>query len=313
VKTNTPSWDKQIPYDRFNDFIAPNADRRAILLKQIDTLKLNAAAINIEGNEHIFIFPPGQRSHLQSGGSFPFKGEAPYLLSAHYDRVAGSPGANDNSIAVFHLLSAALALSQRGIHSASSGSAYRWIIVFTDKEEIGAGEHFENQGSYSMAEKLKSWGLEKARIFNFDVCGCGNVLLFSTTTDLILQESDKPNIQKVRSEISFLRNHALETANLLRLDRVILAPTPFSDDAGFLRAGLAAQTITTLPEEEASAFEAFLRGRSDFARLLISGKFTEKHRLPETWRSLNCNLDVPSRLTPQHFDQIVKFIVGICR
>jgi hypothetical protein len=32
-----------------------------------------------------------------------------------------------------------------------------------------------------------------------------------------------------------------------------LPPTPFSDDAGFLRAGLAAQTITVLPAKEAAA------------------------------------------------------------
>jgi hypothetical protein len=314
VKPNTGNtWDKQSPYDRFNDFIAPNADRKGILLKQIEALKLNSAAINVAGNDHIFIFPPGQRSLRGSGGAFPFKGEAPYLLCAHYDRVAGSPGANDNSIAVFHLLKAAIILSQRGIHSASSGSAYRWIVVFTDKEEIGAGEHFEDQGSYSLAEKLKSWGLEKARVFNFDVCGCGGVLLFSTTTDLLLQDINKPNIQKVRGDISLVRNHALETANLLRLDRAILAPTPFSDDAGFLRAGMAAQTITTLPENEATQYEAFLRSRSDFARLLVSGQFTEKHRLPETWRSLNSNMDTPSRLTPEFFEQMVRFIVGICR
>jgi hypothetical protein len=108
----------------------------------------------------------------------------------------------------------------------------------------------------------------------------------------------------------------LETANLLRLDKVLLAPTPFSDDAGFLRAGFAAQTVTILPGEEAALYEDLLRSRSDFASLIISGKVKEpqeKRNLPETWRSLNSSLDKVTRLTPEYFAQTVNFIVELCK
>ena len=305
---NENKWASVLPYSRYFDFIAPDADRYAILLELIETLKLHSAVIPIAGNRHIFIFPPGQKSLRSAGGVFPFSGQSPVMLSAHYDRVDDSPGANDNSIAVFHLLSAAVALGQLGIE--------RWIIVFTDKEELKAGESFEDQGSFTLAEKLKSWGLEKVKIYNFDACGCGGVFIFSTTTDIILKDSERPNIRNVRKAIRRLREYALETARRLRLDRVLLAPTPFSDDIGFLRAGLAAQTVTMLPLKEAEEYEAILRSRPDYADLLISGRIkepVERSLMPETWHSLNNSGDTPSRLTPEFFEQVVRFAVELCR
>lgn len=306
MQSYSEDWAKQSPYDKYFDFIAPGADRYSILTERIDTLGLSSTVISIAGNRHVFIFPPGQKSLREAKGVFPFKGKNPFLLSAHYDRVEGSPGANDNSIAVFHLLKAAAILAREKIDD--------WIIVFTDKEEITEGESFQDQGSYSMAEKLKSWGLEKANIFNFDACGTGSVFVFSCTGDLILKDSERENIQKVHKRISLLRDHALKKAYMIRLDKVLLLPTPFSDDAGFLRAGLAAQTITMLPAEEAAAYEALIKSRSDFANLLISGQLKEERALlPQTWLNLNNNSDTADKLTPQYFAKVVEFMVELCR
>jgi hypothetical protein len=310
-KIKTPEWTKHSPYDRYFDFIAPDADRYALLLDSISALKFNSTVISVEGNRHIFIFPPGQKSLRAAKGIFPFSGTNPYLFSAHYDRVSGSPGANDNSIAVFHLLKAAVTLAQKGID--------RWIIVFTDKEELSAGESFEKQGSFTLAKKIKSWGLEKAKIYNFDACGSGGVFIFSTTTDLILkagsQDGSYPNIRNVRKNILSLRDHALETSQKLRLEKVLLAPTPFSDDVGLLRAGLAAQTVTMLPSNEAGQYESLLRSRPDFGNLIISGEIkkpAEYRLLPETWRNMNNAQDTPSRLTHEYFETFVNFVVELC-
>ena len=301
-------WAEKSPYDRYFDFIANNADRYAILTGHIKTLKLNSAVIPVAGNRHIFIFPPGHKTQNCADGIFPFRDSYPFLLAAHYDRVSGSPGANDNSIAVFHLLNAAIILAEKNID--------KWIIVFTDKEELKAGESYEDQGSYTLAAKFKSWGLEKAKIFNFDACGCGNSFIFSTTTDHILKNSKRPNIQNVRENIIKLKNHALDIAQFLRLEKTLLAPAPFSDDIGFLRAGLAAQTVTILPAEEADQYASVLRGRPDFADIIISGAIktpAEYRRLPETWKTLNSAADTYSRLTPQYFEQVVGFMVELCR
>ena len=303
------TWTKQTPYDRFSYFIALKIDRYKMLIQTIEKLGLKSMVISVAGNKHIFIFPPGLKLRtLTLEGVFPYAGKSPYIFTAHYDRVAGSPGANDNGIAVFHLLKAALILAQRYID--------RWMIIFTDKEELASGESFESQGSFTLAQKLKSWGLEKAKIFNFDACGTGDTFIFSTITDLVLGNNDNPNISKVKNEIRQLRNHTLETANLLRLEKFLLAPTPFCDDMGFLRAGFAAQTITMLPSEEASQYEEILRKHPDFYKLLISGKIKnapERRHLPQTWKNINTPADTPDRLTCQYFDQTVNFIVELCR
>jgi len=301
-------WQKQSPYDRFSYFIALKVDRYKTLLATIEKLGLNSTVITISGNKHIFIFPPSLKSLRSTGGVFPFAGQDPIILSAHYDRVEGSPGANDNSIAVFHLLRAAQILAQRNIE--------KWIIIFTDKEELSPGESFEIQGSFTLAQKLKTWGLEKAKIYNFDACGSGDTFIFSTITDSVLKKGSSPNIIKVKSEIQNLRNHALKTAGDLRLDKILLAPTPFCDDMGFLRAGYAAQTITVLPSNEAAQFEEVLRKYPEFANLMVSGEIKtspERRNLPITWKNMNNAGDTISRLTPQFFEQVVSFAVELCR
>jgi hypothetical protein len=306
--TSNREWASESPYNRFFDFIAPNADRYAILIEQIETLGLNSVVIPIAGNRHIFIFPPGKAVKPRAGGIFPFRGQSPVTLVAHYDRVEGSPGANDNSAAVFQMLSAAKTLSSRGVDY--------WMIIFTDKEELKTGEGIDEQGSFSLAEKLRAWGLGDARVFNFDACGTGDTFIISGTTDYILGNDERAGIRKAKQLIGDLRTHALETARFLRLSKVLLVPTPFSDDAGFLKAGLPAQTITMLPGEEAGPYASLLRNRPEFADLLISGAVknsADRHLIPETWRTLNGPSDSHLRLTPEFFNQVVRFAVELCR
>ena len=305
---NENDWLKQSPYDRFMYFIAPKVDRYKTLLATVEKLGLNSMVIAVEGNKHIFIFPPGLKFKRPEGSVFPFMGQDPYMFVAHYDRVDGSPGANDNSIAVFHLLRAAITLPQLGLN--------KWIIVFTDKEELSSGENFDVQGSFSLAQKLKSWGLEKVKIFNFDACGTGDTFVFSTITDIVLGNNESPNVLKLKQEITGLRKKVFEAAHNLRFDKFLAAPTPFCDDMGFLRAGLAAQTVTMLPSDEASQYEEILRKNPDFPKLIISGEIKKpnmRKHLPATWRNMNTPADNIQRLTPQYFDQVLKFIQELCQ
>jgi hypothetical protein len=301
-----PEWTRESPYRRFFDFIAPDSDRYGILLEQIKKMNFNSVVVSIEGNRHIFIFPRGQPKP-SAGKAFPFKGQSPVILTAHYDRVPDSPGANDNSAAVFQLLKAARRLGERGMD--------RWIVIFTDKEEIGAGEKIQEQGSFSLAKKLRAWGLGNARIFNFDACGTGDTLLVSTTADYLLRNSKRPGARKIKLFVRELRERALDAARYLRLGRILTAPVPFSADAGFLRAGLPAQTITVLPAKEASSYTALLRGRPEFADLLFSNAAksgADQMLVPETWRRLNGPADDYTRLTPWFYDSVVGFAVTLC-
>jgi hypothetical protein len=301
-------WTRESPYNRFFDFIDKDANRFGILLDHLETLGLNSVVIPIAGNYHFFIFPPGKNIRPSAGGTFPFRGQSPVILVAHYDRVAGSPGANDNSASVFHLIKAAIRLGEQGVDY--------WIIIFTDKEELQDGEGIRDQGSYSLAENLRTWGLGDARVFNFDACGTGDTFIFSSTSDYLLKNDERPGVRKARQIIQELRQRAQEAAHYLRLNKVLSIPTPFSDDAGFLSAGLPAQTITMLPTEEAAPLASLLRNRPEFADFLISGtgkKTTDRMLVPETWRYLNGPSDTHLRLTPEYYDRIVRFAVELCR
>ncbi|MDR2476498.1 MAG: Zn-dependent exopeptidase M28 [Treponema sp.] len=300
-------WTRERPYERFFDFIAPDADRFQILREHVKGLGLNSVVIPIKGNYHFFIFPAGYNLKPSTGGVLPFRGQSPVILVAHYDRVPGSPGANDNSAAVFQLLKTALRLGEQGVDY--------WIIIFTDKEELEAGEGIQEQGAFGLAEKLKSCGLGEARVFNFDACGTGDTFVFSSTSDYLLARDQRPGLRRVKQVITALREHALGTARYLRLNQVLSIPTPFSDDAGFLRAGFPAQTVTILPAGEASALAMMLQNQPGFADFLISSSSAQFDRmlLPETWRCLNSPSDNHDRLTPCFFDKIVLFAIELCR
>ena len=304
---NNRNWIKFSPYNHFPDFIGLEADRYQILLDLIQELGLNSTVISIEDKRHFFIFPKGYTLKLSMGMSFPFSGQNPVILVAHYDRVSGSTGANDNSAAVFQLLKTAEKLT-------AQGTDY-WVIIFSDKEELRTGETIRDQGSFSMAEKLRDWGLGNARIFIFDACGTGDTFVISNTTDYLLKKGERPGIRKAKQLLSELRNQALNTASFLRLKQVLMVPTPFSDDAGFLRAGLPAQTITMLPAAEAASYASLLRKRPDFAESLINGtarSTADRFLIPETWRCLNTPSDSYLRLTPENYDAIVRYAAELC-
>jgi hypothetical protein len=302
------SWAKESPYECFFDFIAPEADRFTILSEHIEKLRLNSVVIPIEGNNHFFIFPKGKNIKPSDGGSFPFKKQSPVILTAHYDRVPGSPGANDNSAAVFQLLKAALRLDEQ--------KSDKWIIIFTDKEELQTGEGIQNQGSYSLAKKLRGLGLNNARIFNFDACGTGDIFVISSTLDYLMKKNKRPGFSRASQTIGQLREKAANTARFLRFTKTLLAPTPFSDDAGFLQGGIPVQTITMLPSAEAEVFNSVLNNHPDFADMIISGSIKDSANLkllPQTWRCLNSASDTYLRLTPEHYERIVRFAVELCR
>jgi hypothetical protein len=296
----------QAPYHRFNDFIAPGADRFAVLTALLEELRLAPGVATVAGNRHIFIAPGPGRIPGEPG---PGTGTAAcIILAAHYDRTAGSPGANDNGAAVFMLIETALKLREN--------KTKPWLIVFTDKEELDPGEGIRNQGAYTLARYLMERGFKKSRVFIFDACGAGDTLIISTMADRLLKDDLRPGIARTRYLVAQLRNRALKTARELLMERVLLLPTPFSDDAGFLRAGIAAQTITVLPAEEAAPFVSLLRNQPDFAHALVSREVREirdQSLIPKTWRRLNGPGDTPSRLTPRYFGQVVRFAAALCR
>jgi hypothetical protein len=293
------------PYHRFREFIDPHTDRYLMLKSILDELQLSPQVITISGNRHFFLSPQG--SLLNLAKRHPPR-HISTILVAHYDRVAHSPGANDNSAAVFELIEAAIKLRREKI--------LHWLIIFTDKEELSHQEGIRDQGSYTLARGLRNAGLGNSQFYIFDACGVGDALIISTMADHLMQSERGPGIARTQLLVRQLRSRALETTRHLHLERVHLIPTPFSDDVGFLRAGIAAQTITMLPSEEVAAFVSLLRNKPDFADALVNREVQERYDtclIPETWRRLNGPEDNDLCLTPQHFSLVVRFICGLCK
>ncbi|MDR3172948.1 MAG: M28 family peptidase [Treponema sp.] len=287
------------PFHRFFDFIAPEAERFDILRSLLPEMGLKHLIFPVAGNRHFLIFPPG--------GGLPFQGHPPAtVLAAHYDRAPGSPGANDNSAAVFLLLRAAQ----------KTRNPVSWMIVLTDKEELQSGQGIRDQGAYSLGEALRRGGIGAVKVFIFDACGAGDTLVISTGTDRLLRDKTGAGALHTRFSIRVLRDQALRAARSIGLERVVLLPTPFSDDAGFLRSGISAQTITVLPQAEASAFASMVRARPELAGALISreqARGLEAALIPETWRRLNTPGDTCHKLSPEHFDMVSRFAGELLR
>jgi hypothetical protein len=285
------------PYHRFSDFIDAKQNRFDVLVSLLGELGLPASVVKIADRRHIFI--PPSSGEVRASGRKAFT-----VLVAHYDRATGSPGANDNGAAVFMLIEAALRL--RGTNG--------WLIILTDKEELACGEGLESQGAYRLALRMKETHLESGNFFIFDSCGRGDTLVISRMADCLLKNEHGGTIAPLKNRLRLLQLRAVEAAKR-RLDgRFLLLPTPFSDDAGFLRAGLAAQTITVLPRNEAAAFLSAVRGNESYSAALISREWRIRRgmeNIPQTWRLLNSPADTAEHLDWNNFDRIVRFAIEL--
>lgn len=139
----------------FITFCRPETDRRAHLMRVLTALKCS-----------VRLWENGQSSHLEV-----FKSHRPIpeahepLLMAHYDRVPGSPGANDNGAAVLALVD--YLIRHQGRPSLR--------IYFSDREELSPGDSPKNQGSYALAQ---NWDRNAPPIpIVFDMVGKGDTLV----------------------------------------------------------------------------------------------------------------------------------------
>ncbi len=276
----------------FSAFLSPTIDRFSFLKCYLDSLDLKAATAALSGGRHLVL----SAGPLNSGR--PLR-----VFIAHYDRAGNSPGANDNSAAVFQLAEAAAAWKKARIPS--------WLIVFTDREEAAAAAGIKGQGSYAVAQGLKSLGLTDAAIYILDACGRGDTLVISTTADGLSRPGGL-----MTGAMARLRSRAMASARKAGLS-CVLAPTPFSDDAGFLMAGLAAQTITVLPEAEASALLRATRRRRGAELAFLSREAAENPLspplpgYPQTWRLLHSANDNADSLRQEAFSLMRRFLSGI--
>ena len=230
------------------------------------------------------------------------------LFIAHYDRKEGTEGANDNSAACFILMNFATYLL-------SCDYEHNIKIIFTDSEEV-ADAGLELQGSYKLALGLRKSNMADSDVYIFDMCGRGDTLIFS-----LAGIYGRPK-EKTASLVD-LHNKAISHAKESASKHMALL-TSYSDNAGFLAAGLNAQLVTVLPFNEALALQKAIEGLkekpiySELIDAILKNKRIEKDSelekiIPITWQKMHTPFDTLDTLTDSSFALVHNYMKVLAR
>ena len=279
----------------FNAFLEPAADRRAFITERLAAQGIPYRTVTLQDKTHIVI------TYRQSAYNPRFKMKT---LIAHYDRAAGTQGANDNSAACIQLLLFAQTLLQKR-------DAHNIRIIFTDGEEAGA-DGIKNQGAYRLGQGLRTLSRQQDDIFVFDMCGSGDTLILSES-GIYGRDTRKT------AALSALHRRCRIYADAACRGRWLSLPTAYSDNAGLISAGLTAQVITVLPRAEAELLMRYMPRSEALQRCIITNAHVPPDSplaavIPQTWQRMHTPQDRLETLTPQAFilvDKMLRYLAGV--
>ncbi len=269
----------------FRAFLAPGADRLVRLSGMLARRGLEGKVLAIGSRRHLLVrLGPGAPKTL---------------LVAHYDRVAGSPGALDNS-------AACLVLADVGARLSGGGEAAGLFLLFTDGEEAPASGGPLSQGAYALATGLRSvFGKARPSIYIFDVLGRGTRLLLSTASRRVTEGH--------RGHLEAMEGGAIEAALNAGLAPPARLPLPWSDDLGFTLAGMSSIVISMLPETEASLLEKGMADCGAASTERFPGRDALGPSWPPTWDLLHSPKDGPELIEREALGKMADFCAGLCR
>lgn len=241
-------------------FCDPQADRLQVLVQV-----LHRAGIPFE------LVKTGAFRHVQVRGRRPERPQpGEKVLIAHYDRVAGSPGANDNGASVWALVD----YLRRPFKPALR-------VVFTDGEELGPGQGAADQGSYALA---LHWGPVPGLFpVVFDMTGIGDTVVLGHLGEELIRRTRPGTPPTELDDYARTRLGARRWLATCGAGDTVEVNTPFSDDLGLFLAGIPAVQVSLLPRKEALAYRR-------------SGT------LPPSWSSMHTADDRPEALWPSSHD-----------
>jgi len=255
----------QIP-ESFKQFISSDCDRKAFIQNYLNSAGIDAPVIQLEGKNHIYVkFPQTQYNPM-----FKIK-----TVIAHYDRVEGSPGANDNSAAVFSMLEWAVRLSKMP-------SAHNVRLIFTDGEELGS-DGVASQGAFPLAALFRKLGITEDDVFVFDCMGRGDVPIITET------KLPKGASSKFVKKFCDLESRAQKLLITACGGKWFTLPGNYSDNASFIANGIPAIAITLLPSVEIPCVAM-------------------NKELPETWKLFHTQEDNFESLDPLSFEITAKIL-----
>lgn len=284
----------------FEAFTAPDTNRLLFLERLLKAKDIPCTVVELAGRAHIAV-------RFGKGAYHPFFQTT--TLIAHYDRDEGpppSPGANDNSAACFLLVELAEKLLTRENHNI--------MILFTGGEEAGK-QGVARQGAFALGTGLRRLNQTAGRVFVLDACGRGDTLILSAVAPPGGSVLHRRKIRAFYKDLEELRAEAAVLAQKSCPGRWLSLPTPYSDNAGLLAAGIPAQLITVLPREEAETLLRTAGGipGEQFRRLLLAFRDTGNGAVPQTWRMMHTAQDTADTLTPEAFTLMRSFLDALSR
>ena len=287
----------------FQKYIASDCDRLSFLREYLSSRGVPTSVIPLDGKKHLYVnFPSNAYNPL-----FKIK-----TIISHYDRVSGSPGANDNSAANFALADFAAELF-------ASPRVHNVRIFFTDGEELGEAG-VSSQGAFALAELFRKLGITNDDVYVFDACGRGSVAVLARAgLDSKVNSAFKKKFADLYER----------TQNLLRAtfpNSWMTLPVPYSDNAGFLACGIPAVAITFLPKDEAALYYKNLMADKNLEKAVMNCKidssvqavcdlsiqrFKYQEKMPVTWRLFHTEYDNFLSLTPENFALMKKILRAI--
>jgi len=274
-------------------FCEDGADRFEILTASLKRREISFEIIPIEGSRHIALPVP----HAAKMDSEYFR----VTLVAHYDRFPGTPGANDNSAAVFQLLSHWEDISRLGWN-------HRTQILFTDKEELTNEMAATDQGSWLLAKHLKRLGAKNILFFVLDMCGIGDTPVWGGSIRKFgLFPGDESMSRAYQVMEGFLKRFS-------RGDDFGMNPM-FSDDLGLLLGGYPAVQLSLLPRREAEEMARRYGGKPYEADPLSPAKAREEigADLPPSWKNNHSPEDRLETLEAGAFNLMSRLLRDLAR
>lgn len=272
----------------FLRFIDRDCNRADFIQSWLEGKGVKTNRITIDGKNHILV----QYESRFYNPRFRIK-----TVIAHHDRVEGSPGANDNSAAVWFLMNWAVRIKDYpNFHNVR--------IFFTDGEELGWNTGVTEQGAFGIASTFQRLGIKNDDVFVFDACGRGEIPVLAR---LNLGVKSPADFLKKANDLYLRSQEMLKTASG---GRWMTLPVPYSDNASFLACGIPAVAITMLPADEASLYARMLtkdknlesnvlNRESSKSQRIAEGTpdYSYKEHLPLTWRLFHTENDDLQSLT----------------
>jgi len=254
----------------FDLFCAPDADRLRVLVQV-----LHGASIPFE------LVRTGDFRHIQvRGGLPPVPAPGEKVVLAHYDRVAGAPGANDNGASILALVDY--------LRRPRKTPALR--VVFTDGEELSPGYGASDQGSFSLA---LHWGRVPGLFpVVLDMTGIGDTVVLGHLGEALIRRTRPEAPAAELDAYARTRLGARRWLASCGAGDALEVDTPFSDDLGLFLAGVPAAQVSLLPRKEALAYRK-------------TGAF------PPSWKTMHTPADVPGALWPSSRDLVAELLAKL--